>query len=82
MNPLSHLWERARVRVCPFPLPAGEGQGEGRSPQPPTATSADRPLMSRIAERHKAKTGQAAWGGWFAAVKPPDTGNGAVLKAA
>jgi hypothetical protein len=38
--------------------------------------------MSRIADRHKAKTGQAAWGGWFAAVKPPDTGNGAVLKAA
>jgi hypothetical protein len=38
--------------------------------------------MRWIADRHKAKTGQAAWGGWFAAVKPPDTDNGAVLKAA
>jgi hypothetical protein len=38
--------------------------------------------MRWIADRHKAKTGQAAWSGWFAAVKHPDTDNGAVLKAA
>ena len=39
-SPLSHLWERVRVRVYPIqsPLPlAGEGQGEGEGSQPTSA---------------------------------------------